>query len=339
VFAALLVAVGIFGFMTFNTIKGNLKSSVVTVPDVRDMPYDEAVGILQGLGLYADISDKKFDSEIEKGNVISQVTESGTTVKEGYTVSLVVSNGPITAKVPNILQKELSDAKLIIENNKLVVGEIEYVENDLPRGYVLEQNPKPGINVSEGSSVNVKVSEGKKILTVIMPNVVGKTIDDAQSSLSQINIRIGNIDYNYSSDYSENQVISQGISKGAEINEGTYVDLVVSKGKDPENSEEPAETENGGEDQQVSDSTETTENTSEDEGLVEKKFLIPLSKFENSSGVLRVELIQDGVSKVVYEKEHQKSDDRVRVVIKAKGEATIKSYYDGVEGDTIKEVF
>ena len=298
-----------------------------------------AVGVLQGLGLYADISDKKFDSEIEKGNVISQVTESGTTVKEGYTVSLVVSNGPITAKVPNVLQKELSDAKLIVENNKLAMGEIEYVENDLPRGYVLEQNPKPGINVSEGSSVNVKVSEGKKILTVIMPNVVGKTIDEAQSSLSQINIRLGNIDYNYSNDYAENQVMSQGISKGAEINEGTYVNLVVSKGKDPENPSETTETENGGDDQQVSDDPEKTENTSEDQDLVEKKFLIPLSKFEKSSGILKVELIQNGVSKVVYEKEHQRSDDRARVVIKAKGEATIKSYYDGVEGDTINEVF
>ena len=50
-------------------------------------------------------------------------------------------------------------------------------------------------------------------------------------------------------------------------------------------------------------------------------------------------MIQNGVSKIVYEKEHKKSDERVRVVIKAKGEATIKSYYDGLEGDTIREVF
>jgi serine/threonine-protein kinase len=332
VIVALIISLGVFGSLTYNTIKNNLKSTVVTVPDTVNTPYEEAVQVLQGLGLYVDISEKKFDQEVPKGHIISQSVDSGTSVKEGFTISLTVSNGPITTKVPNLLQKELSEAQLILENNKLTVGEIEYVNNDLPKGYILEQSPTPGKSAAQDSAVNLVVSEGKVIETVILPSVLGKTLSEARTTLSPLNVYIGNTTYNYSDEFSNDTIMSQSKRGGSEVNEGTYINVVISKGRDPESPlpetpETPADTPaDGGADQGDSTGTTTPE---EEAGLIEKTYIIPLT-FTTDSEVVRIELVQDGVSKMVYEKEHQKSEERIRAVVKGKGVATVNFYFGTV---------
>lgn len=328
VIVALLVSLGVFGTLTYKTIKNNLKSTVVTVPDTIDTPYEEAVQVLQGLGLYVDISEKKFDQEVPKGHIISQSVESGTSVKEGFTIALTVSQGPITTKVPNLLQKELSEAQLILENNKLTIGEVEYVNNDLPKGYILEQSPEPGKSTAQESAVDLVVSEGKVIETVILPSILGKTLEEARSTLSPLHVYIGNTTYNYSDEYSNETIMSQSKRGGSEVNEGTYINVVISKGRDPESP--LPETPDAGEGTTGDDSSagadEGATTAPEEEGLVERTYIIPLT-FTSDSEVVRIELVQDGVSKMVYEKEHQKSEERIRAVVKGKGVATVNFYF------------
>lgn len=331
VVVALLLSLGVFGTLTYNTIKNSLKSTVVTVPDTVNTSYEEAVAVLQGLGLYVDISEKKFDQDVPKGFVITQSVDAGTSVKEGFTVTLSVSNGPITTKVPNLLQKEMSEAQLILENNQLTIGEVTYVNNDLPKGYILEQDPKPGLTVAQESVVNLTVSEGKKIETVILPSVLGKTLSEAKSSLGPLNVYIGNTSYNYSDEFSTDTIMSQSKRGGTEVNEGTYINVVISKGRDPESP--LPETPDTGEASETPDSGSTeTPDTSGSTGeassanLVEKTYIIPLT-FTNNSEIVRVELVQDGASKIVYEKEHQKSEERIRVVVKGQGVGTVNFYF------------
>lgn len=328
VVVALLLSLGVFGTLTYKTIKNNLKSTVVTVPDTIDTPYEEAVQVLQGLGLYVDISEKKFDQEVPKGHIISQSVESGTSVKEGFTISLTVSQGPITTKVPNLLQKELSEAQLILENNKLTIGEVEYVNNDLPKGYILEQSPEPGKSIAQESAVNLVVSEGKVIETVILPSILGKTLEEARSTLSPLHVYIGNTTYNYSDEYSNETIMSQSKRGGSEVNEGTYINVVISKGRDPESPlpELPDAGEGTTGDETSGETGDDTTTAPEEEGLVERTYIIPLT-FTTDSEIVRIELVQDGVSKMVYEKEHQKSEERIRAVVKGKGVATVNFYF------------
>ncbi len=327
IIVALLLSLGIFGTLTYNTIKNNLKSTIVTVPDTVNTSYEDAVAMLQGLGLYVDISEKKFDQDIPKGFIISQSTESGTSVKEGFTISLTVSNGPITTKVPNLLQKEMSEAQLILENNQLSIGEIDYVNNDLPKGYILEQDPKPGLAVAQESTVNLVVSEGKVIETVILPSVLGKTLEQARSTLDPLSVYIGNTSYNYSDEYSADMIMSQSKRGGIEVNEGTYINVIISKGRDPESPipETPTDGSNDG----TTETPSTGGDVVESANLVEKTYIIPLT-FTDSSAIVRLELVQDGKSKIVYEKEHQKSEERISVIVKGKGVATINFYFGTV---------
>ncbi len=325
VFLALLITAGGFVYLGYNSIKNNLRSSVVTVPDLHNQPYEEAMNTLQGLGLYADISEKKFDRDVAKGHIISQSVEANTSVKEGFTISLIVSKGTITSKVPNLLQKELSEAQLMLQNNKLSLGDVKYVNNELPKGYVLRQNPKPGTNAPQNSLVDLVVSEGKKIESVILPSILGKTLDDAKVTLSPLHIYISNTSYNYSNEYPADTIMSQSRRGGMEVKEGTYIDVVISKGSESGNTSAPSEGEG---ESNLAPSGETNSNTViNDSDLVEKPYFIT-PDFDEDSKVIRVDLVQNGITKTVYKKRHNRSNESIRVIVKAKGEATVNFYFD-----------
>ncbi|GKT27885.1 hypothetical protein ADUPG1_004808, partial [Aduncisulcus paluster] len=76
----------------------------------------------------------------------------------------------------------------------------------------------------------------------------------------------------------------------------------------------------------------------QDSNLVDKTYIIPLS-FATEKEVVRVEMIQDGVSKTVYEKEHNKTEENVRVVVSGTGEATVNFYFGALKVKSMTVTF
>jgi hypothetical protein len=62
-------------------------------------------------------------------------------------------------KVPDIIEKNIEEAKEAIANSKLVVGDITEQVSDKPEGTVIDQIPKAELNAVIGSSVNIIVSK------------------------------------------------------------------------------------------------------------------------------------------------------------------------------------
>lgn len=75
-----------------------------TVPDVRDMPYEEALSILRASGFtVGDNLTESFNEVIEEGNVIALTVLPGTDVKVGYLIDMTISLGkeikPVTKNI------------------------------------------------------------------------------------------------------------------------------------------------------------------------------------------------------------------------------------------------
>ena len=82
-----------------------------------------------------------------------------------------------------------------------------------------------------------------------MPVLVGKTLEEARDIIAQNKLEVGDTTEKHSDIYVKGYVIEQSIPENKEINVGSVVNLVVSKGSDlPEQTEEPDE--NGDEDEQ-----------------------------------------------------------------------------------------
>ena len=130
------------------------------VPDVVGLTEDEAREALEDAGFeVGTVTDR--DSEEEEGTVLEQDPPSGAEARPGSPVDLVVSSGPATVGVPDVICQDIDSAQGEVESAGLdfvITG--SRFSDECPPGTVAEQNPGPGTQVEPGTNVRVKESTG-----------------------------------------------------------------------------------------------------------------------------------------------------------------------------------
>ena len=171
--------------------------------------------------------------------------------------------------VPNFVGISIDDANKQAAKLGLNIQPTEEYSTEVKAGYIISQSPQMG-KVQTGDTINVVVSLGGKAATV--PNCVGMSYEKAKKLIESNNLKVGSRSYEYSSSYEEGIVIWQNPSAGTSgILQNTTVDLVISKGKKPEedttkpednNTENPGDnnTENPGDNNNTDNPGENTEN-------------------------------------------------------------------------------
>ena len=131
----------------------------IDIPNVAGKKEDAAIKELQDAGF--EYSREYQYSDQEQGTVISQSpTGQG---KEGDKITIVVSQGVQTVKVPSVVNQTQEQAASTLNASGLNVGSVttEYSET-VPEGSVIRQNPGSGKTVDAGTSVDLVVSKGKE---------------------------------------------------------------------------------------------------------------------------------------------------------------------------------
>lgn len=309
-----IVSAIVFAFLFSNALmffKDLFFVKEILVPNFIEKDYtSEVISALDDSGLTAEI-DEEFSSDIEKGQVIFQYPEEGATVKEGAVIRLIISKGERLVETPILVNKKLNDALYLLEKNNLQEGIISRETSELPVGVVIRQDPQAKERVAEDTEVNLVVSDGIKIKTILMINVVGKTVSDAKSDIESAGLKIGTIEYLPSEEFEKDQVISQSIVAGKEIQENTAISLVVSKGTDNMTNEE------------------------NEENLEPVVHQVPLKLFydqaENDIFAIKIYKIQDGSIEIIYNKVHSKENSgKEEIVINGSGRARIAIYFDDI---------
>ncbi len=203
----------------------------VTVPSVVDMQVEKARSILNEEGLKIDIVEEVFNDDIEEGHIISQKPESGSTVREGRAVAVVVSKGTEKITVPDLSNKTPDEAKNILKKKELAIGEVvnDYDES-VPSGKICSQSPGSEEKVDKNTKIDVTVSIGPKPIMVTVPELRGQTLDDARVALQNVGLTIGSTSEAESDSVEKGRIISQSYEPGAEIQQGSSVTIVISKG-------------------------------------------------------------------------------------------------------------
>lgn len=199
------------------------------VPDLKGLTYEEAELKADEAGFKIEQGDLVNDAEIEAGCVVSQTPEAETTAKTGTTIKVNISKGPGNGQVPDVTGMKEKDAIDLLEANGFKVGDITPGPSDKEKGLIYDQTPRGGTTAKEGTTVNLMVSDGSKE-KVAMPYLVGKSIDDAKALLAEDGLKLGNVSYESSNTYAENEVIWQQYNAGDQVEKGTSVKLTVSTG-------------------------------------------------------------------------------------------------------------
>lgn len=226
-----LIAALLFTFGLFYVSNLFQSSEEIEVPDLIGMQLDDAKDALAEINLQHRI-EYRYDGEGEENTVLSQNPSQGMSVRENYPVQLVISTGEETDEVPDLMYQSKEDAIFRLEEAGFSVGQVESATSDFPAGSVISQTPRAGSASTQGSSVDLVISEGPEYEVVIMPDLVGSTIDSAKETLQNLNLKIGNLREETSDEFVEDIVLQQSIASGRDIPEGTNVSLTVSLGVD-----------------------------------------------------------------------------------------------------------
>jgi beta-lactam-binding protein with PASTA domain len=139
----------------------------VILPELRDLSLRQAETTISTLGLtikeiiYEPSAYKNILLDIRHNDL---AVEAGARLEEGDAITLVVGKGQGTREVcvPNIIGKNLDEARTWLLANSLSLGGIEYdvppTEETQTQYIVYHQSPESGTIIVEGSNVNIKLS-------------------------------------------------------------------------------------------------------------------------------------------------------------------------------------
>ncbi|MCR4403275.1 MAG: Stk1 family PASTA domain-containing Ser/Thr kinase [Firmicutes bacterium] len=207
----------------------------VRVPDFTGKTLDEARIIAEQAGLRLDEPDRRYDDSAPPYSVIAQRPAPYEKVKLNSRVTLVVSIGKEMVEVPDLKGMDLRQALLELERLELKAGsQSEEYSSEIERGRVLSQSPDAGRRVEKGVPVDIVLSAGPQPNVVVVPELVGTTVSEAESMLASAGLVRGDVVEQPREGEDPGIVLSQVPAAGQEVERGTPVNLVVSAGsKEP----------------------------------------------------------------------------------------------------------
>lgn len=133
----------------------------IVLKDYSDWKREDAIKDLRSLGLSYTVEETN-DDDVEEGKVIGTSPAAKSQVADGSRVIVYVSLGAKKDKtLPSVIGRTLSEAKEILEDNSVTVGNVTYQESDAQKGTIIRQSPVSGSKVIDGSSVDIVISDGK----------------------------------------------------------------------------------------------------------------------------------------------------------------------------------
>ena len=165
---------------------------------------------------YNNVSKRDEKEETSKAKHIFLAIVAIITIVVGtfFIYNYVIGSNSVSA--PDVRNKTLEEAKVVIVKAGLEVGDVtEVASDDVKEKTVIDSDPKAGKKVKKGSKVDLRVSSGKK--TVDMPNFVGMDEEMVKKNASKLGFKNITVEKVESNSYDTGKVISQNIRAGMEI--------------------------------------------------------------------------------------------------------------------------
>jgi serine/threonine-protein kinase len=227
----LLLLLGLGLFLLFRQLQSEPEPVLVPVPQVEGMAEQEALSELQGDGFRIASIVREFSDEFDSGIAIRTEPPAGTEIEEGSEVTLVVSQGQEVFGVPPLVGLTLDEARQLLEAQELELGNVtEQPSDSFAEGLITAQDPPPGSNAPEGTTVDVVVSSGRQSFT--LDDYRGFTEDQVRAELGALGLT-ADIRNEASADVADGQVIRTEPPAGSTVRAGDTVVVFLSSGPEP----------------------------------------------------------------------------------------------------------
>lgn len=235
-FAALIIIIILLNNLI---IPWYVNSPETVVPNVVGVPHLEAIELLENLGFDPMIVDTTYGEGYPPGSIFLQKPKGGEIVKQGRNIFLFISGGEFVMYVPKLIGKSILDAKFALERIGLKLGRVTKLPSDKPEEMIFDQQFAEGTPIKKGQTVDIIVSAGRGGGTIKVPDLIGKSLAQAEITLNDKSLTVGKVNYQISLTLLPNTILDQYPSTGNRLNPGESVDLFVTKSSKPEIPEIP----------------------------------------------------------------------------------------------------
>lgn len=170
----------------------------ITVPDMTEMTFSEAVQTASAAGIKVEIADSVYRRHSRKGVVLSQLPAPGSQVKQGRRILLtMVAKGSQKVTMPSLVGFSLRQAKAELSSKGLVLGRLSYV-SDIATNNVLKQlyrnsEISPGRQIDAESTIDLVLGLNSEDSYAYVPNVIGQKYLKAVDAVKDNSLNIGRI--------------------------------------------------------------------------------------------------------------------------------------------------
>lgn len=201
----------------------------VQIPDLVNMEQTEAQKTVEDLKLKYVKGKEEYHKDIPAGFIISQdpAYMPNYSIKEGTTITVVVSLGQNTVPVPKVTGLTQEDAVSQLEALGLIVTVEEEYNTKVEAGYVIEQSVKANEEIDAGETITLKVSKGIEKVTV--PDLNGKTEAEAKKAIKDAGLKLKTVATTEDTTKDDGVVVKQSLEAGTEVEKDSAITITINK--------------------------------------------------------------------------------------------------------------
>ncbi|MFI6565702.1 Stk1 family PASTA domain-containing Ser/Thr kinase [Streptomyces sp. NPDC050534] len=198
------------------------------VPPVLAKTQTEARKQLGNAGLDLGKIRHAYSDTVKRGTVISSDPVPGSRIRDNASVTLTISDGPETVRVPDLEGRPLAQARAQLKKAALEPGMVTREFSDsVDKGSVISTDPEAGTTRHAGSAIALVVSKGSP---VDVPDVTGEGLEEAKADLEDAGLAVKVAPGRVNSEFDKGQVATQTPAGDGQAAEGDTVTLTLSKG-------------------------------------------------------------------------------------------------------------
>lgn len=224
------------GWFRFGNKPGNTadeeEEAIEMSVDVVGLNIESAEDMLKKAEIPYTLEHENSDT-IEADIVISQDYKKGDMIPAGTAVKIIVSAGKEEVSVPNVVGYEVSQAETMLNDAELTITHSYEYSDEVEKDHVISQDPVGTQMVAKGTRVTIVVSNGAEVKEAEVPDLRGKTQQEASAELQNRKLELGQVSEASSDTVEVGKVISQSTSAGTKVLEGSSVDITISTGPAP----------------------------------------------------------------------------------------------------------
>ncbi len=175
----------------FFTMSALIKGEELKTPDMKGKSLNEAYKVATENGVYLKKYLGNYGKQYKPLTVINQFPAPGVKIKEKSFVQVFVTSDIVEVIMPDLSGYSLRESERLLRDNNLRKRYISYMDaRDVPVDFIISQSLPAGARVPSDTEVDILVSRGRRGKSYIMPDIIGKRMNNVSVYFDEIGLKI-----------------------------------------------------------------------------------------------------------------------------------------------------